>query len=53
MFCCFVQPEWLRESEFFKDPPVGKEGESTGLAGTNPAGWKTYGRGLPPPPPVV
>jgi len=41
-------PEWLLESAFFQDPPVGKEGSSHGLAGTNPAGWKTYGTGLPP-----
>ena len=41
-------PEWLRESEYFKDPPVGEEGKATGVAGTNPAGWKTYGLGLKP-----
>jgi len=44
-------PAWLLESEYFQDPPMGEEGASGGLAGTNPAGWKTYGRGLPPPPP--
>ena len=27
-----------------------KEGYSSGLAGTNPAGWQTYGQGLPIPP---
>ena len=27
-----------------------EEGYSGGLAGTNPAGWKTYGLGLPRPP---
>lgn len=32
-------------------PAQGVEGAAGGLAGTNPAGWKTYGRGLPPPPP--
>ena len=40
-------PEWIRESEYFKDPPVGEEGGATGVAGTNPAGWKSYGMGLP------
>lgn len=41
-------PAWIRESEYFKDPPVGEEGGATGVAGTNPAGWKTYGMGLKP-----
>jgi len=39
-------PKWLRESEYFKDAPVPKEGLATGVAGTNPAGWINYGRGL-------
>lgn len=29
------------------DHRYAKEGFSTGLAGTNPAGWKNYGMGLP------
>jgi len=49
-------PEWLLESEYYQDPKLmyASEGYSDGLAGTNPAGWKTYGLGLPrpaPPPP--
>jgi len=46
-------PKWLLESEYFEDPKLmrAKEGFSAGLAGTNPAGWKTYGMGLPRPPP--
>jgi len=42
-------PEWLLESEYYQDPKLmyAKEGFSTGLAGTNPAGWKNYGMGLP------
>ena len=45
-------PQWLLDSEYFEDPKLmrAKEGYSTGLAGTNPAGWKTYGLGLPRPP---
>jgi len=39
-------PKWLLDSEYYKDPPVGEEGAATGVAGTNPAGWKTYGLGL-------
>lgn len=39
-------PDWLLESEYFQDPKQGKEGKATGVAGTNPAGWKSYGRGL-------
>ena len=35
-----------------QDPKQGAEGAATGVAGTNPAGWKTYGLGLPPPAPV-
>ena len=31
-----------------QDPPVGEEGFAKGVAGTNPAGWKTYGLGLKP-----
>ena len=41
-------PAWIRESEYFQDPKQGPEGEATGVAGTNPAGWKTYGLGLKP-----
>ena len=49
-------PKWLLDSEYFQDPKLmyAEEGFSGGLAGTNPAGWKTYGMGLPrpsPPPP--
>ena len=46
-------PDWLLESEYYQDPKLmyAKEGFSSGLAGTNPAGWKTYGMGLPRPPP--
>jgi len=49
-------PKWLLESEYFEDPKAmyAEEGFASGLAGTNPAGWKTYGMGLPrpsPPPP--
>jgi len=49
-------PQWLLESEYFQDPKLmyAEEGFSGGLAGTNPAGWQTYGLGLPrpaPPPP--
>lgn len=49
-------PAWLLESEYYQDPKLmyAEEGYSGGLAGTNPAGWKTYGLGLPrplPPPP--
>jgi hypothetical protein len=40
-------PDWLLESEYFHDPVQGAEGFSSGLAGTNPAGWKTFGMGLP------
>jgi len=42
-------PEWLLKSEYFEDPKLmyAEEGFSGGLAGTNPAGWKTYGMGLP------
>jgi len=43
-------PQWLLESEYFRDPPVGEEGYSHGMMGTNPANWKTYGLGLPRPP---
>ena len=64
-------PDWIRESEYFKDPVrtmtssedcmrpsirvhatvrttqvQGAEGAATGVAGTNPAGWMSYGRGL-------
>ena len=47
-------PQWLLDSEYYQDPQLmyGKEGQSSGLAGTNPAGWKTYGMGLPRPPPL-
>ena len=41
-------PQWLLESEYYADPPQGEEGLATGVAGTNPAGWKTYGLGLKP-----
>jgi len=41
-------PQWLLDSEYYKDPPVGEEGLAKGVAGTNPAGWKTYGLGLAP-----
>ena len=49
-------PQWLLDSEYYQDPKLmyAKEGYSGGLAGTNPAGWKTLGMGLPrpaPPPP--
>jgi len=49
-------PQWLLDSEYFQDPQLmyAEEGFAGGLAGTNPAGWKTYGMGLPrpsPPPP--
>jgi len=49
-------PQWLLDSEYFQDPKLmyAKEGFATGLSGTSPAGWKTYGMGLPrpsPPPP--
>ena len=44
-------PAWILESEYFQDPVQGPEGFSSGLAGTNPAGWKTYGMGLPYAPP--
>ena len=46
-------PDWLLQSEYYQDPKLmyAPEGYSTGLAGTNPAGWKTYGMGLPRPPP--
>ena len=46
-------PQWLLDSEYFQEPKLidAKEGFSGGLAGTNPAGWKTYGTGLPRPPP--
>ena len=49
-------PQWLLDSEYYQDTKLmyAKEGSSDGLAGTNPAGWKTYGMGLPrpsPPPP--
>lgn len=46
-------PKWLLESEYYEDPKLmyAKEGFATGLAGTNPAGWETYGLGLPRPPP--
>jgi len=49
-------PQWLLDSEYFQDPKLmyAEEGFSGGLAGTNPASWKTYGMGLPrpsPPPP--
>merc|ERR1719409_1380850 len=42
-------PDWLLQSEYFQDPKLmyAKEGYASGLAGTNPAGWKTYGMGLP------
>jgi len=42
-------PQWLLDSEYYQDPKLmyAKEGYSTGLAGTNPAGWKNYGMGLP------
>jgi len=42
-------PQWLLDSEYFQDPKLmyAKEGYSSGLAGTNPAGWKSYGMGLP------
>lgn len=42
-------PQWLLDSEYFQDPKLmyAKEGFSSGLAGTNPAGWKNYGMGLP------
>ena len=51
-------PDWLLESEYYQDPKLmyAKEGYSSGLAGTSPAGWKTYGMGLPrlpPPPPAA
>lgn len=48
-------PQWLLDSEFFQAPKLmyGEEGYAGGMAGTNPAGWKTYGRGLPPPPPTL
>jgi len=51
-------PQWLLDSEYFQDPKLmyAEEGFSGGLAGTNPAGWKTYGLGLPrpaPPPPYT
>merc|ERR1719217_721230 len=38
-------PKWLLDSEYFQDPKLmyAEEGFSGGLAGTNPAGWKTYG----------
>ena len=41
-------PQWLLESEYYADPPQGEEGLATGVAGTNPAGWKPYGLGLKP-----
>ena len=46
-------PQWLLDSEYYQDPKgmYAKEGYSGGLAGTNPAGWKTYGLGLPRPSP--
>ena len=44
-------PDWIRESVYFKDPVQGPEGGAGGVPGTNPAGWMTYGRGLPPSPP--
>jgi len=46
-------PQWLLDSEYYQDPKLmyAKEGYSDGLAGTNPAGWKTFGMGLPRPSP--
>ncbi|KAL3916178.1 MAG: hypothetical protein SGPRY_006932 [Prymnesium sp.] len=45
-------PQWLLDSEYYQDPKLmyAKEGKGEGLAGTNPASWKTYGMGLPSPP---
>jgi len=46
-------PQWLLDSEYYQEPKLmfAKEGYADGLAGTNPAGWKTFGMGLPRPPP--
>ena len=38
-------PQWLLDSEYFQEPRQPEEGLSTGVAGTNPAGWRTFGRG--------
>ena len=37
-------PQWLLDSEYFQEPKQPEEGLSTGVAGTNPAGWGTFGR---------
>ena len=39
-------PQWLLDSEYFQEPRQPEEGLSTGVAGTNPAGWRTFGRGM-------
>jgi len=39
-------PQWLLDSEYYQEPFQDAEGAATGVAGTNPAGWQTYGRGL-------
>lgn len=48
-------PQWLLDSEYYQEPAAvfAEEGSASGLPGTNPSGWRTYGRGFPPYPLVA